>query len=377
MLSRLRAAGLAEGVGISDTTLGALLERTFAAMTSKPQTLVFYGHTRRCLETYFGTARTLRSIKAEDADGWKAWLTKNQQLSPATVSRRVKAARMLFRQAARWKLISENPFEGVRAGSQSNESRKVFVPQAVIERAIAEAPDAEWRSIIALSRYGGLRTPSEPFALKWGDVDWDRGTIRVTCPKLAHFDGKGVRVIPLFPELRAHLLDLFGQAEPGTEYVISRHRLGSANLRTQFERILARAGITPWPRLFHNLRASRETELMREYDLATVCKWIGNSPEVAAKHYASSVDLNADFQRAAGLPHEAQQKAQQSAAEKAVQPMTAVTDDDAEVLKNTKKVTSRQSVPHRDTSNLWAWRDSNPRPSDYESPALTAELQAP
>lgn len=24
----------------------------------------------------------------------------------------------------------------------------------------------------------------------------------------------------------------------------------------------------------------------------------------------------------------------------------------------------------------WAWRDSNPRPSDYESPALTAELQA-
>ena len=24
----------------------------------------------------------------------------------------------------------------------------------------------------------------------------------------------------------------------------------------------------------------------------------------------------------------------------------------------------------------WAWRDSNPRPSDYESPALTTELQA-
>ena len=24
----------------------------------------------------------------------------------------------------------------------------------------------------------------------------------------------------------------------------------------------------------------------------------------------------------------------------------------------------------------WAWRDSNPRPSDYESPALSAELQA-
>jgi hypothetical protein len=37
---------------------------------------------------------------------------------------------------------------------------------------------------------------------------------------------------------------------------------------------------------------------MREYDLATLCKWIGNSPAVAAKHYAMCVDLNADFQRA-------------------------------------------------------------------------------
>jgi hypothetical protein len=42
----------------------------------------------------------------------------------------------------------------------------------------------------------------------------------------------------------------------------------------------------PSPKLFHNLRASRESELMREYDLATVCKWIGNSPVVAGKHYA-------------------------------------------------------------------------------------------
>ena len=62
-----------------------------------------------------------------------------------------------------------------------------------------------------------------------------------------------------------------------------------------------------WPKLWHNLRASRETELMREYDLATVCKWIGNSPAVAAKHYAMSVDLNADFAKAVGPVSEAQQ----------------------------------------------------------------------
>lgn len=65
-------------------------------------------------------------------------------------------------------------------------------------------------------------------------------------------------------------------------------------------------------RLFHNPRGNRESELMREYDLSTDCRWIGNSPAAAARHYATSIDLNADFRRAVGS--EAQQKAQQSAA---------------------------------------------------------------
>jgi hypothetical protein len=37
---------------------------------------------------------------------------------------------------------------------------------------------------------------------------------------------------------------------------------------------------------------------MRDYGLATGCKWIGNSPAVAAKHYAMSLDLNADIESA-------------------------------------------------------------------------------
>ena len=123
----------------------------------------------------------------------------------------------------------------------------------------------------------------------------------MTCPKLAHIERCAFHTVPLFPELRAPLLKLFAEAEPGTEYVITRHRLGCMNLRQQLERFLARAGLTPWPRLVHNLRASRESELLREYDLATVCKSIGNSPAVAAKHYATSIDLDADFRRATGL----------------------------------------------------------------------------
>ena len=38
----------------------------------------------------------------------------------------------------------------------------------------------------ALSRYGGLRCPSEHLALKWSDVDWDKSRIRVPSPKTEH-----------------------------------------------------------------------------------------------------------------------------------------------------------------------------------------------
>ena len=105
-LARLRAVGLADGVGLSQTTLGAFLERCFATLTSKPATRTFYGHTRRNLEEHFGAGRVLRDISAADADGWRAWLVNHEKLSPATVARRVIAARTLWRKAVRWKLAA-------------------------------------------------------------------------------------------------------------------------------------------------------------------------------------------------------------------------------------------------------------------------------
>ena len=65
---------------------------------------------------------------------------------------------------------------------------------------------------------------------------------------------------PFFPELRWYLEAVFFDGQ-GSEYVVTRYRGTNANLRTQFLRILDKAGIPAWPRLFHNMCASRETEL--------------------------------------------------------------------------------------------------------------------
>ena len=136
-----------------------------------------------------------------------------------------------------------------------------------------------------MSRYGGLRCPSEHLSLRWGDVDLETGKIHVRSPKTEHHTGGESRIVPLFPELRPFLEECFELAEPGTEFVITRYRDTNANLRTNLLRIIKRAGMKPWPKLFQNLRSTRETGLADNHPMHVVCAWIGNSQPVAAKHY--------------------------------------------------------------------------------------------
>ncbi len=180
--------------------------------------------------------------------------------------------------------------QDVKAPAQVNTARAFYVSREATEKIIAACPDAEWRLIVALARYGGVRTPSETFALTWADVDWEHDRIRVRSPKTECHAGRESRTVPLFPELRPYLEAVFDEAEPGTTDVIAKHRIASANLRTTLERICNRAGIELWERAFQNMRASRETELTQEQPLHVVVQWLGNSAPIAARHYLQVTD---------------------------------------------------------------------------------------
>ena len=93
----------------------------------------------------------------------------------------------------------------------------------------------------------------------------------VRSPKTAHHVGHDSRLVPLFPELLPYLLEVFEQAEPGTEYVITRYRQVNCNLRTQLDRIITKAGLKRWTKLFQNLRSTRETELAERWPEHVVC----------------------------------------------------------------------------------------------------------
>ena len=152
---------------------------------------------------------------------------------------------------------------------------------------IQAAPNAEWRLLIALSRWGGLRVPSEALALEWRHIDWAGGTFTVPCSKTAR-TGKPYRVVPIFGELLPYLEDAQAVAE-GSRYVISRYRDSSTNLRSRLMWIIRKAGLEPWERLWHNLRASRASELASEYPANTAADWLGHTPAVADRHYLQTL----------------------------------------------------------------------------------------
>lgn len=276
--ARLEQAKLVKPLERSIRTLEELTTAYLASVKVKPTTLVTYKQTVASLIAHLGKGRDLSSITGLDAERWKQAMEK-EGLAPATISKRVKTGRVIFGRGMKWKVIAENPFDGIRTAGERNPARLRFITRDVADKVIAACPNAEWRLIFALSRYGGLRCPSEHLALKWEDVNWELGRITVDAPKT------GTRVFPIFPELRTALREVFEAAPEGTIHVITQYRDQKQNLRSQLQRIIRRAGVIAWPRLFQNLRATRQTELVETFPAHVVCSWIGNSEKVAMAHY--------------------------------------------------------------------------------------------
>lgn len=351
--AKLAAVGLTKARERNATTLARFLDDYIAEMTVKPATRTFYGHTRRNLVDFFGEKHALRNIEPADGDRWREHL-KGSGLSESTIARRVVVARQLFKRAVKWKLIAENPFADVKAGSQTNKARQFFITRQAAQQVLDACPDAQWRLLFALSRYGGLRCPSEHLALTWGDVDWERNRLRVPSCKTEHHEGKDARFIPLFAELKQYLLAVFDEAEPGVNHVITRYRSTNVNLRTQLQRIMKRAGVPSWPKLFHNLRSTRETELAEDHPMHVVCAWLGNSRRVAQDHYLQVTDEH--FRRAANESgtRAAQNLAQQASASASMDRKSATID-----AQNESVLPSGADACGNMPNENWARQDSN------------------
>lgn len=277
-----------------DATIGKFTQRYIDTRKSlKPKSLYMLKYTRNKLVEFFGENRRLDDVTEGDADDFRqAMAGKHAENTARTFCLR---ARQFYIAAIKHKLVSENPFGSMLDLRQiEDRSRMRFIPQEHINRVISQLVEPEMRLIVALARYGGLRVPSEPLAMRWADINWEQNRILVRSVKTERHTGRATRLIPLFPEIRPHLDAVWAAARDGAEFVIERHRLPPKSLRRRLEAAILAAGLEPWPKPFHNLRSTRETELIEHFPPHTVCKWIGHDINVAAKHYLQVTDEHYD-----------------------------------------------------------------------------------
>lgn len=297
-LCRPRAAG-------EPVELAAMLDAYIARRTdTKKQTRTNLTQARDALVRHFKPDRDLarKPITLAEAKDWRRWLGQRESRkrggteahAPATASAYVKKARQMFQDAVDRGLIASNPFLKLKAGSQVNAARNVYVPAADVLKVIEACPDVEWKLLLALARFGGVRVPSEIREMKWENLLPGRKLL-ILSPKTEHHEGKDSRLAPISDDLWQIIREANPVVKLSDSYLLPRLRLGT-NHRTTAGKIIRSAGLVPWPRVFQNLRASCETDWAARFPIAVACEWAGNTALVAVKHYLRATDE--DFARA-------------------------------------------------------------------------------
>ncbi len=250
----------------------------------KSTTVTVLQQSRIWLVRFMGEKVRLDKVTTADADAYRAHMVASK-LAKATIAKRCRYARHFFAIARRRKLIEENPFEHIKGAVKGDPSRRVFIPAERIVKVLEEVTCPQWRLLIGLARWGGIRVPSEAAALTWGDVNFERRRFIIRATKTEHHEGEGVRVVPMFPELEPLFQAAFDAASEGETRVLPICGNGTLNLRTQFKRYIVRAGEKPWAKLWQNLRVSRATELADTVASHVCAAWLGHSEKIADAFY--------------------------------------------------------------------------------------------
>ncbi len=287
--AKLAAVGLIEARG-SVPTLGEFLDGYLKERAGevKPGTMLVLGQSARWLRSHFGDETRIDAITVAGADAYRSWILKDR--ARATANKWSRYAKEFFGVALRRGLVGANPFAHLKGlAVVGNATRRVLIPDAEIRRVLGVIPCPQFRLFVALARYGGLRVPSESLALTWADVNWEKNRLIVRASKTEHHADGGIRVVPIFAELRPYLDACWDVAAEGQSEVITRYDAG-ANLRTQLNRWILQAGLKPWPKPFQNMRATRATELADQFPSHVCAKWLGHTERIADEFYRSVTD---------------------------------------------------------------------------------------
>jgi len=160
-------------------TLNEYLDRwleTAVRARVRPKTFQDYqGMLHRYVRPILGN-RILAGMRPLDLQTMYQQMTE-RGLSARTVRYAHVVVKSAMQQAVRWRLLLENPADGLRVPQQPrNEMRALSVDQA--RTLLKAAEGTKYGPVVAIALTSGMR-PSEYLGLKWKDIDWARQTVSV------------------------------------------------------------------------------------------------------------------------------------------------------------------------------------------------------
>jgi len=205
-------------------------------------TLAFYKKSTTKFLAHLGETadKTIDQIAPQHITGFRN--AQARALGAKTVNHDLKCVRMIFRQAKKDGFVYENPAEDVdtiRGKGREGGRRAFMMPEL---RAIMDAADEEWKSMIQFGLYTGMRLADVAF-LTWANLDTARGELRYVMRKT----GKTI-MLPIVGPLALHIASLEAPdsldvpLHPRAHDVMTRTGK-SGTLSNWFANVLADAGL--------------------------------------------------------------------------------------------------------------------------------------
>lgn len=273
----------------------------------KKSTRNLYRDCGRYLTAYFTDDPAIDRITRRDAAEWNdalsagkitATLNEREQRKPknrrvwqvpklSTVRKHVRAAKLMFGEAARRDLILFDPFDRLNGAPPKPLKKWRQVTRADLDRILDACPNDGWRALFALARLNALRL-SEALSLNWTDLDWSGNRMTVNEDIEAETTKQAFRVPPIEPSLcLTGLTDLlqgyFDAAPDGAVKVCVG--VDAGNVRRRALAILKASGVGVYAKPFHTLRKCRVSELALVYPQGVVEDWCGHDEAVSRRHY--------------------------------------------------------------------------------------------
>ena len=227
----------------------------------------------------------IRQVDQKLIEGYIA--VRNKIRKSATVNFELTVLKSMFKMAVRRDNLLKSPLLTIRPLKERDSKPALHLSKPQIEKLLETCRKEYFRDVLTTFLHTGMRK-SELISLKWKDVNFKNGVLKVTNWKTYTSARDKFRVIPMSARLKEVLTKIRKKKRPG-EFVFLAEEVGRTNrnlLRSRFIRLTKKADMPEFTSI-HTLRHTFASHLvMCGVDLTTVQKLLGHASIETTQIYA-------------------------------------------------------------------------------------------